>query len=225
VAEQASDLSTYATLATELGGGVTSVDPRLPRLLSAASDAIRKHLNRPLMHYSSAHTELVAGYGTNRLVLSRAPVLSITSVTLSDGSEVDADEYSVEDSETGLVYRDTGWPFTGLTRSLLPPQADLLPGSEKRSITVIYAGGWVTPAQAGSSGWSGPARSLPYDLEQAAIDVVRAMYRGAPALGIASESVGSASVSYFAEGAGGSEGYLPGSVVSMLSRYRVPAVG
>lgn len=216
----ASDLTLPATVAAELAGGVTSADSRLPRLIAAASAAILRHLNRPQLHYSAAYEETLAGHGRHRLVLGLCPVLDVTSVTI-DGSTISADSYELEDAEAGLLYRSARWPWTGYTRGGLPPQTDRDAGSEEACITVTYEGGYVTPAQAAEVGWAGPARSLPYDLEEACVQAVVNLYRrGGDAAGIASESLGAYSVSYrIPDGAGG---LLPDSVLAQLARYVRP---
>jgi hypothetical protein len=212
VAALDSDLTLAATLAGELG--VDAADSRLPRLIAAASDACRQHMGRSRVHYSSAYTENVAGFGRRRLVLELTPLITITSVTGPDGTTVPSTEYSIDDPEAGLLLRDVLWPNTALVRGGLLYK-DLDPGTEKKSIAVVYVGGWVTPAQFASGGWPGPARSLPYDVEQAAIVVATAMYRGGGAdPRVQSESLGDYSVTYWQGGAG-----IPEQAQALLGPY------
>lgn len=202
-----SDLTLPATVATELAGGVLSSDPRLPRLISVASEAIARHLDRQL-HYVAAITEKVKGYGRPRLLLNVTPIVSIASVTLDDGSVVT--DYVREDDVAGILYRRAGWPNTGLSRGGLPPGNDPAPGTQEPSITVVYAGGWVTPAQAGT-------RTLPYDIEEACIQTVVGLYRGnGRDQDVASEGLGDYSVSYREPSVGG---VLPEKVLPLLARY------
>lgn len=208
-----SDLTLPATVALELGGTVDQA--RLTRLISAASAAIARNLNRPRMHYGAAISEKVAGYGRERLVLGVAPVISLTSVTLEDGTVLDPSDYELEDSDAGLLYRGSGWPWTGVLRPGLLPN-ELVAGSERPSITVVYSGGWVTPAQAGSL-----TRTLPYDIEEAAVQTVVALYRKAGAdPTVASESLGDYSVSY--RGTMSPGGIIPEAVLAQLATYRRP---
>lgn len=215
-----SDLTLAATVATELG--VDASSPRLPRLVSAASEACRRFMRRPSVHYRPALSEVVASRGTQRLVLGLTPVLSVTSVTLEDGTVVDAADYLVEDADAGLLYRRAGWAFTGVVRAGLL-YSDQLPGSAMPSITVLYVGGWVTPAQATSVAWAGPARSLPFDVEEAAVQTAVTMYhRGGQDTGVASEGLGDYSVSYRAPNVVGVVNPLPDSAQALLASYVRP---
>lgn len=217
----ASDLTLPATVAAELGGDVVAGDSRLPRLIAAASGAILRHLGRPQLHYAAAYTESLPGHGRQRLVLGLTPVLDVTSVVI-DGVTLSADDYELEDADAGLLYRLACWPWTGVYRGGLPPQLDRDAGSERAVIVVTYEGGWVTPAQATGAGWTGPVRSLPYDLEEACVQTVVGLYRrGGLDPSIASESLGDYSVSFRAPNlAAGSGGVIPESALALLAPYR-----
>lgn len=202
-----SDLTLPATVATELAGGVSLSDPRLPRLISVASAAIARHLDRQL-HYVASITEKVKGFGRPRLILDVTPIVSVASVTLDDGTVVT--DYVRENDLAGLLYRRAGWPDTGLSRGGLPPANDGAPGTQEPSITVVYAGGWVTPAQSGT-------RTLPYEIEEACVQAVVGLYRGnGRDPEVASESLGAYSVSY----RGQAGGILPDKVLPLLAAYR-----
>jgi hypothetical protein len=213
-----SDLTLPATLATELG--VDPADARLPRLIAAASALICRYTNRRQLHYGVGISEKVKGTGRLRLVLDVGPVLSVTSVTYLDGTVVPASEYSIESSGGGLLYKASGWPLTGVSRGGLPPQNDLLAGSEASNITVVYTAGYVTPAQFTSPGWAGPARSLPYDLEEACVQLATSLYRnGGQAQNVLSESLGDYSVTYADRNA---VGWLTAPVRELLIGYLRP---
>lgn len=202
-----SDLTLPATVATELAGGVLSSDPRLPRLIAVASEAIAAHLGRRL-HYGATITEKVKGFGRPRLILDVTPIISIASITLEDGTVVT--DFVRENDLAGCVYRRSCWPSTALARAGLPPANAPAPGTEEPSITVVYAGGWVTPAQSGT-------RTLPYDIEEACIQTVVGLYRGnGRDPEVASESLGAYSVSY----RGQLGGVLPDKVLPLLAPYR-----
>lgn len=213
-----SDLTLPATVATELG--VEAGDPRLPRLIAAASSAILGATRRSRVHYDAARVEKCPGHGRPRLVLELTPVLSVGSVVMPDGSALSVGDYSLEEPEAGFLYRAGGWPFTGAARAGLPPASDPAVGSEAATITVTYAGGWVTPAQAMKNGWAGPARSLPYDLEEACVQLCTNLYRsGGQAQNVASESLGDYSVSYADRARVGA---LTQSIQDLLTRYVRP---
>lgn len=210
-----SDLTLAATLATELG--VSSADARLPRLIQVASDAVRGYLRRARLHYGAAIVEKVRGFGTKRLVLDVCPIVSIASIVMPDGSTVDASEYVIEEAEAGLMQRDAGWLNTGVTKpGLLYDLVDA--GTQKPSIVVTYAGGWVTPAQVVSP----LVRSLPFDIEEATIQTAVGLYRRGGADGtIGSESLGDYSVSYrLPNSIIGVGGIIPDSVLAQLAAYR-----
>jgi hypothetical protein len=209
------DLTLAATLATELS--VSAADSRLPRYISVASAAICGYLNRKQLHYSAAYVEKVAGFARPRLILELTPVISIASITLSDGSVVEPSEYSIEDDQAGLVFRSSGWPYTGLIRPGLV-YTDPAAGTEEKVITATYAGGWVTPYQA----VSGPARTLPYEIEEACIQTAVSLYRKAGAdQSIASEGLGDYSVTYRnANAIVGVGGLLPDAVLPQLNEWR-----
>jgi hypothetical protein len=208
-----SDLTLPATVALELGIGAG--DPRLPRLISVASSAIARHLNRRL-HYGATITEGLKGFGRNRLALDVCPIVAITSITLSDGSLVPPSSYSIENAEAGLVYASIGWPSTGLSRGGLPPQNDLAAGSEAPLIGVVYSGGWVCPAQSGT-------RNLPPELEECAIQTVISLYRGnGKDPSVAAEGLGDYSVTYRAPELGQGAGLIPDAVIATLAKFARP---
>lgn len=212
-----SDLTLPATVATELAGGVLSSDARLPRLIAMASAVIASHLGRRC-HYGATITEKVKGYGRPRLLLDVTPIVSVASVTLDDGTVVT--DFTRENDAAGFLYRRGCWPSTGLTRGGLPPGNDPAPGTEESSITVVYAGGWVTPAQAAAL-VSPPTRTLPYDIEEACIQTVIDRYRGnGRESDLASESLGDYSVSFRApDPSRGMGGIIPDRVLPLLAKY------
>lgn len=219
-----SDLTLPQVVADELGVGVG--DTRLPRLIRAASAAIRGYLNVEQLHYQAAFVETVTPRtGWPRLLLSLLPVASVASVVLPDGTTLPVTDYVLEDPKLGFLYRVTGWPFTGLVAPGLL-QVDPMPGTPRPGVVVTYTGGWVTPAQAATTGWAGPARSLPEDLEEACVQTVVALHRrGGMDPNVASESLGDASITYrnpnTAIGLGGG-GLIPDQAMRALENYVRP---
>lgn len=210
-----SDLTLPATVAAELG--VTASDPKLPRYVSVMSDAVRRFINRPRVHYGAGIVEMVRSFNRHRLVLAVTPILGNVAVQFDDGTVVSTADYSIEDADAGLLFRSGGWPYTGSLRPGLL-YADRDPGSERASVQVTYDAGWVTPAQAASSSWSGPVRSLPYDIEEACVQGCVALYRrsGEDAR-VQSESLGDYSVSYLQN-----VSHLPPTALALLEPYRRP---
>jgi hypothetical protein len=200
-----SDLTTVAEAAGALG--VSPADSKLPRLIGSASEAIRRYIGRPRLHYGTGLVEKLPGYaGQVRLYLGTVPLISVASVVLPDGTSLAPADYVVESLETAALYRREGWPFTDVD------DGGVLYAEEK-AIVVTYAGGWVTPAQSGT-------RTLPYDLEHACILAVVSAYRSEPRdASIASESLGDYSVSFSKPSSSGG-GVLPDAAVALLSTYR-----
>lgn len=199
-----SDLTTVAAAADVLG--VSASDAKLPRLIGAASEAIRRHIDRPQLHYGAAIVEKLQGFeGQVRLYLGAVPLISVASVVLPDGTTLDPSEYTLEDLETAALYRAAGWPFTGICAG------GRLYG-EARTIVVTYAGGWVTPAQSGT-------RNLPFAIEEACLLTVSALYRkqGSDPT-IASESLGDYSVTFATATEG--DGVIPPAAQALLSTHR-----
>lgn len=216
MAQQVDDLTLVATAAAELGLTVdATVTTVLERLIRVASDAIVKHCDRPL-HYAAAAVEKLKGHGQPRLVLNRTPLVSVGSIAI-DGGEVDADDYSLEDTEAGFIFRESGWQNTGQVSPGI--SQDFLAGTEEAVVVVTFAGGYVTPYQASSLALT---RTLPYDVEQACLETVTALYRrrGMDPT-IASESMGDASVSYFGTNTaiGRRGGVIPDTALALLAPY------
>lgn len=208
------DLTTAATAASVLG--ISAADPHLPRLIGAASEAIRNYLGRPQLHYSAAYVEKLPGLAAQvRLYLGLPAVASVASVVLPGGSALDSDEFTLE-LAAGALYRAAGWPYTGLVQPGLLYDV-LAVGTEAESITVTYAGGWVTPDQAG-------IRTLPFVLEEACLQAVSALYRRQGTdPNVASEALGDYSVSYRSPNTivgVGIGGLLPDQVLAQLGQYR-----
>lgn len=163
-------LTTLATVAGDLGITTPGAsDDALIRLINAASGAIEQYVQRRL-YREAAIVEKVPGHGSQRLLLSRTPINALTSI-LRDGLAVDS--VVIEDAERGFLRLDQGFLSTArLWGGVIAHEP--LPGSEDPAYVVTYDGGWVTPAQEGSPT---PVRTLPWDLEQAAIVTCRAWWK------------------------------------------------
>ena len=139
--------------------------------LKAASDWIEKYLDRQLP-YDPEFKQVLEGHGFPELILSRYPISEIHSIEV-DGESVDPDEYIVR-PEKGMVYRRRGWP-----PSMQYDRRDYIRtgrgGTEAPLIEVVYSGGYVTPQQAIDD--QTLERSLPSDIEKAALFVASTMFR------------------------------------------------
>lgn len=162
----ANALTTADQLRFELGleaneGDTTQLESRINR----ASALIASYLGAPL-HYEAGIVERVAGFGTSRLTLTRRPVRAIASIVLYLGAQsetVSADAYRIEQAQLGFVERVGGlWAWTTAGAGLEP---NGVAGQERLDYAVTYAGGWITPAQAGGA----LVRDLPEDIEAACL--------------------------------------------------------
>lgn len=197
----ANALTTVAAVAAELGITPTlDQSTRLERMIGVASDAIENYCSRKF-----GRADLVeAGWSAGGPVLTveRTPVVAVSSITVRGGA-VDAAAYDV-DSATGVITRHGVEP---------EPWPDITCGEQPA--VVAYSGGYLLPPDAG--------RDLPYDLEQAAIDTVVSLWRGAGQdRSITGESVGGASVQYSGRNAGiGRAGsIIPDAALVTLEQYR-----
>jgi hypothetical protein len=204
-------LTTVAEVKTALGISGSDDDSLIERLINAASDRVERYCGRHFERDDAAE-ETIAGYGQHELRVLRTPINSITSITYDDG-EIDT-TYVTFDANAGLIFRAGGWAWTAHSTSDIVPAP--IPLSERRLYVVTFSGGYVLPKDDGD-----PARDLPYDLEQAVIDLVSSDYLSRTRdLSVKSERLLSYSVSYHGESE--SDG-MPASVRSVLERYRVLA--
>lgn len=213
---QPTDLTDAATLSAELGWQAN--DARIPRLINLASDLARQYMNRfaPVsIEYAAGFVENVRGYQQPRIILTKTPVLTITSIAWQ-GFVFDPSEYTLQEPDAGFVYRQVGFPWTGLVRNGLM-QEDNVPGSEDRLITVTYTGGWVTPGQIAAGGWGGPPRSLPFDLEDAVVMIARdrALHMNTDG-SLVHEELGSAKAFYLPSGIQ----QIPPAAETILLKYK-----
>lgn len=164
-------LTTLATVLDELGlssdGG--PVDARCERYINAASAMVAGHCSRTFER-SASIVESVRGRGGPVLYVGR-PIRNITSITLYGSAITD---YVVEDADAGRIFRAIGWPSTAAASDTIMGEPEL--GTEDPSkIVVTYDGGYVTPAQ---ESLPSLPRTLPFDLEDACVELAVARFRG-----------------------------------------------
>lgn len=224
MALEANALVPYETVRDELGLSGTTDQAKIERYINVASERIAQYCNR-VFRWSSGITENVAGFGAIHLRLSRTPLLTITSVKI-DGTLLAVGEYAIDDAAAGLLVRKTGvdgvaraWPWTTHRRPDIAQ--DPFPGAEEKLIEVVYTGGYVTDVQKGSGG-APSVRTLPFDLEQACVDLAVIAYRRkGEAQDVVSESVQGASITYdrgYDRGAEDRSG-IPAGIRAVLDKY------
>lgn len=185
-------------------------DDEIARLIRASSDEIEKFIRRQHQLVSGAYTEKFSGDGSNSMMLSVTPVASIDAVYFRDVAVTDVDW--MFDPTTGIVYKDSGWDFTGRIAQWIEPVK--LPNSGKPDWQIDYTAGYSVPD-------SGDDFTLPYDIEQACIRTVlqwvQTQHRD---LTIQRTRIGDVTQTYFAgtSNLGGALG-LPSDVLDMLKPY------
>ena len=202
-------LTLLATVKTELSISASTDDTYLERLIETASDMIEAYCNRTFS-YTAAIVETVRSYGFTDLRVSRMPLKTITSITL-DGSTVSSSNYTLHNANAGIIHSRYGWGWSAAVFQAAEYHG--MKGTERAPYTVTYNGGFVCPAQTGT-------RDLPYDIEDACIQLVAARYRsrGRDPY-VTSETIGAASESR--GGTATAESYgLPDQVKLILNRYR-----
>lgn len=167
-------LVNVATIEDELGISTGTETARLERYIQSATALLEGAAGRVFSRTTNI-SEKYAGRRSPYLILDRAPINDITSVSFL-GSPISSTRYVIHDADTGTVFYINGtWERSEplVHRDI---SHTIAPGNERKDYTVVYDAGWYTqPADDNSSGVN--ARALPYDIEQAAIAVVAAIYR------------------------------------------------
>ena len=215
-------LTTLAAAKEELGITDSTQDDRLRRLINAATSTINRYCGR-VFSKATITDERQLLVGGPRAVVGRAPIVSITSITIEGATTaIDSSSYIRENDEAGVLYFKSGLPASGFHRGGI--SQDRQPGTEAPILLFTYVGGYVTPAQADTGGaYAAATITLPDEIETACLDLV-GYYNAHRGTGgtIASESLGDASVTYKDEdtGAGGAEVSIPAHIRARLNPYR-----
>lgn len=203
----------------------TTEDARLADLIRWASAAINRYCRRTFARQK--YRETVAGSGSQILALSRSPVEAdsttrlVTSVSINSAAVTD---YRVEDSVTGFLWRQSGWPLTLGARGRYGLRADRTV-QDLTEVEVSYWAGYLVPGATPVTG----AYDLPDDVERAALLTVQEWRAGAardPSIASTSstETEGDQSrtvaVSYTPARNLGDVGPLSAEVREMLRAYR-----
>ena len=123
-------------------------DSQLERMINAVSEQVEAYCGR---HFEKAdYIELYQGDGTDLLYLKQYPLIAVDAVVV-DGETLDVAEYTAQDS---TLYCSDRWTDTG-----------------KKDIQVSYSAGYVLPKDE-DPGPPAVERTLPYDLEDAVIELV-----------------------------------------------------
>lgn len=186
-------LTTVTAVETELEI-VAGSDTRIEGWIEDVSALIASWLGR-VLHRGSAIVEAHEGDDTNTILVKRPPLVAVGSVTYL-GAAIAAENYEVQDADAGAIFflnglADTSTGFWGASFGAVP-------GSRRRSYSVTYAGGWITPGQAAVGGtFAGQTVTLPRALQRACLEQVCELYnRDGDPRTAASEGLLSYNVSY-----------------------------
>ncbi len=181
-------LTTVATLKAQLG--IPTADTSQDAILERQIRAASDAIEAECRRVfeSQAYDEEYPAHGEWRLLLSGYPVTAVTRISVDDET-MDTDDYRL-DMARGELRREDGAPWHGVVRA-------------------EYTAGYVLPDD--------PARSLPYDIEDAAIVAAIGEYNTAAAAGIASEQVEQLRIQY--GNLAGSGGIIP-SVRRVIERHK-----
>jgi hypothetical protein len=163
-------------LALDSDGGTQ--DSLLTGYINSASGFIARQCGRTFQRADDIE-EAIAGMGGTRLRVARAPIIDVTTVTVAG---LILDDYSIDDAEAGVLYRQAGWPWCSAVGAGLDTEG--IPGEEKRNVEVVYSGGYVTRPQSdtggvdGDTSFVGEAITLPDELEDATIILVTTRWKG-----------------------------------------------
>lgn len=198
-APAATRLTSLDRMKAELGVTDSASDALIAAKIDEASSDIEAHLARTLSRATLTETFWPdKGWECVRaLVLARAPVVSVTSVTVDDVA-LDASAYRL-DAEGGRLFRldasgyPTHWEFG-------------------KSAVVVYTAGYLLPEEAG--------RTLPHALEGAVIELVQSYWlsRGRDPMVRGEDVPGLGRVDYWV-GSVGAAGELPPSVMAKISPF------
>lgn len=140
---QSTDLVLLATVKDELGiaSATTTYDAKLNRLIATAGALFEgpDGLNRP--PWRQTYQELSPGTGGERMLLSRWPIESITSIALVD-TTVTASTYSIAGNRRDRVYRDDEWSLTW--NPIISRKIGTAAGPEL-DYASAYVAGWLMP--------------------------------------------------------------------------------
>jgi hypothetical protein len=202
-----SQLAALGDLMTLLGATASSSGMDLA--LTQASDWANRYVGYDLRR--QVYEETVAGYGTQRLMLDRVPILKVqrffNSTSTTDATEICSSEFRVSDADAGFLDRDQGFRWTAQERwnlgSYVPPNSELHPW-----LVVYEAGYQVGETSSTDDKWATTTtyNTLPPTIERAVLLRAGEMYQGMT--GVQSMKVGPLSVTYSSEGQDKPEGLL-----------------
>lgn len=201
------DLTTLETIKETLQITDSSRDGTIARLIQSASRAIESYTQHA--YARQTYEESLTGEDHPILILQETPIRAVSSV-VAEGSPIT--DYTIHDSEAGMLYREAGWATGAWIGWSVEP--DRIPGTAEMIYVVTYEAGYYCPGH--------PDRDLPTNIEQACIETVKAWFEHIErASGTQTMEIGDFKISYgierFSETATAEFG-LPAMARSLLSR-------
>jgi len=181
----------------------TTKDAILNDLIADVSDEIQREFQ---FLCRQTYLEKFPAYGSYRLMLSRTPIVSITSV--QHNSEPITD-YAIENREAGFLYRRLGWCWTASVGWKIVGY--VIPNSEHPEYEVTYVAGYLAADQQNSD--------MPGEIQRSARETVIDWFKSlARASDIQSKSVGDLSITYVT--GNGAKMAIPPRAMSRLQKWR-----
>lgn len=194
-------------------------DETLTRFITRASGRIETYLGRTLA--VQTYQTVLPAYGRKRLTLPAYPVRAVLRIfegtDTGTANALTSTDYHVN-TESGFIERDEGWAWTLQTKADVIPFPE--PGQEYGQYFVEFGAGYVLPAgkDSGSTddGTTSTGRTLPHDIEDACIGLVRSMWQSRKReTDLISKKVGDISLTWQPQ-----TGELPDAVMAILAPYR-----
>lgn len=190
-AADSQDLVSLAAAKTDLGISGTSEDARLSAWISQASGMIATECNR-VFGLETLSEKFRPTTSAERLILSRYPISTITSVT-EDTTVVDADDYEA-DNEPGLLFRLISDSRTCWTAA---------------KIVVVYTAGYSLPT------------GVPEGLKRACLSLVKLMRAQATRDPLAKRiEIPDVMTTDYWVGSMGENGAMPPDVLDLIAPYK-----
>ncbi len=171
------DLTTVATVVEEMEMTCSPAELRtLERKITSVSAQIASYCHR--VFGEERVTMNLKGYGSSLLILDRAPIVEVLSVT-HDGSPIT--DHSIDDRGVGSLYRGGGWTWTvggfgGQFSGGGPRAAHPHPNSEEALFVVDAWVGWILPSFPSDYTPNASSVDMPTNIEQAALIAVKDAY-------------------------------------------------
>ena len=198
------EMTLLETVKTELEISGSTSDGILTEFIQQASDYIETYTGRTFAKETIEET--FQSRGSRKLMVSKYPLVSISYIE-QDGTSIASTSYEIDNAETGVIWRESGFAHTVLSNEYitLQPTRD-----GRRDWKVRYVAGYDMP------GTTGVDRDFPHDLERACIDMVKTWFltKTADPL-VQRHQTGDASETRFAISRG-----LPPAVLNVLNSWR-----